>query len=265
MSPVPPFKELIYEVEDLVATLTLNRPEKKNALTLNLVNELIVALETAGADDQVGAIVLTGAGDSFCAGADLSQMSGGSPKSEESGVPYRGGFPELNMAFTTIGKPVIAKVRRYALAGGLGLMCACQFAMADENAQFGTPEIKRGLFPMMIMANIFRNVPRRQGLELILTGDRISAERAAAMGLINRAVPAAELDAEVAALAAKLASKAPQAMRLGLEAFYAQSDMDYADALSYLGEMLIKAISTDDAREGLMSFMEKRPPKWPSR
>lgn len=260
---IPPFTELLYEVEGQVCTLTLNRPHRKNALSANLVNELIVGLETASVDPSVGAVVLTGADGVFCSGADLGQMSGGS--SEAGGVPWRGGFPELNIAFTAVGKPVIAKVRRYALAGGLGLVAACQFALAEEDATFGTPEIDRGIFPMMIMANIFRSVPRRRGLELILTGERISAEQAAAMGLINRAVPAAELDAEVEALATKLASKAPQAMRLGLEAFYAQSDMDYADALSYLSEMLMKAISTDDAREGLMSFMEKRAPKWPSR
>ena len=257
---IPPFTELEYAVSERVCTLTLNRPHRKNALSANLVNELIVGLETAAADPEVGAIILTGAGNVFCSGGDLSQMSGGA--GEASGVPWRGGFVELNLAFTQVGKPVIAKIRRYALAGGLGLVAACQFALAEDTATFGTPEIDRGLFPMMIMANIFRTVPRRKGLELILGGERISAAEAASIGLINRAVPPEELDEATQALAARLASKAPQSMALGLEAFYAQSDQDFASALPYLNEMLMRCLSTDDAREGLMAFMEKRQPRW---
>jgi len=259
---VPAFTELIYDVSGNVCTVSLNRPQRKNALSANLVNELIVALETAGEDITIGAIILRGAEGVFCSGADLSQMSGGG---ESSGVPWRGGFPELNIAFTQVRTPVIAKVRRYALAGGLGLVAASQFAFAEDSATFGTPEIDRGLFPMMIMANIFRTVPRRKGLELILTGDRISASEAEAMGLINRAVPAEDLDAVVQEFAEKLAAKPPRAMALGLEAFYAQSDMDYESALPYLSEMLMKALSTEDALEGLTAFMEKRSPKWSGR
>ena len=257
------FQDLLYAVKNGICTVTLNRPKRRNALTPNLVNELIVALETAAADPSVGAIILTGAGGVFCSGGDLSQMSGGA--GEASGVPWRGGFPELNMAFTEIGKPVIAKVRRYALAGGLGVVTACQFAIAEDVATFGTPEIDRGLFPMMIMANIFRTVPRRQGLELILTGERISADAAVAMGLINRAVPSEELDSACLDLARQLAGKAPTAMRLGLEAYYAQDSMSFADALPYLNGKLMETLSSDDAREGLMAFMEKREPKWPGR
>ena len=260
---IPPFTELLYEVTDFVCTVTLNRPHRKNALSANLVNELIVALETAASDPQVGAIILTGAGGVFCSGADLSQMGGGD--SAGSGVPWRGGFPELNLAFTTVGKPVIAKVRRYALAGGLGVMTACQFALAEDSATFGTPEIDRGLFPMMIMANIFRTVPRRKGLELILTGERISASAAEEMGLINRSVPSDDLDQACLELAQKLAGKSPAALRLGLEAFYEQDEMALADALPYLNGKLMETLSTEDAREGLMAFMEKREPIWPGR
>ncbi len=260
---IPPFADLLYEVDGHVCTLTLNRPQRRNALSANLVNELIVGLETAGADPNVGAIILTGAGNAFCSGGDLSQMSGGGGEASE--VPWRGGFPELNLAFTQVGKPVIAKVRRYALAGGLGLVAACQFAYAEDTATFGTPEIDRGLFPMMIMANIFRTVPRRKGLELVLGGERITAAEAVGIGLINKAVPPDELDDATMALARKLASKAPASMALGLEAFYAQSDMDFAAALPYLNEMLMKVLSTPDASEGLMAFMQKRDPVWPGR
>jgi enoyl-CoA hydratase/carnithine racemase len=258
---VPPFQSLLYSVADRVATLTLNRPEKKNALSAALVNELIVALETARDDPKVGAIVLTGAGDVFCSGGDLSQMAGGG--GDAGGVPWRGGFVELNLAFTQVGKPVIAKIRKYALAGGLGLVSASHFALAEDTATFGTPEIDRGLFPMMIMANIFRTVPRRKGLELVLSGERISAKEAEAIGLINRAVPADKLDEEVKALATKLAGKAPNAMRLGLEAFFAQQDMALAEALPYLDKALMLCLSSDDAREGLTAFLEKRAPRWP--
>jgi len=260
---LPPFSDLIYELQGQVCTITLNRPQRKNALSANLVNELIVALETAAEDSQVGVIILCGAGGVFCSGGDLSQMSGGGGDAGE--IPWRGGFPELNLAFTRLGKPVIAKVRRYALAGGLGLVAACQFAIAEDSATFGTPEIKRGLFPMMIMANIFRTVPRRKGLELILLGERITASEAVDMGLINKAVAGEELDDAVAELASKLAAQSPQATALGLEAFYAQSDMDFAAALPFLNEKLMQCLGTDDAREGLTSFMEKRDPNWPSR
>ena len=257
------FQSLLYEVSDFVCTITLNRPEKRNALSAELVNELIYALESARDDQMVRAVVLTGAGQAFCAGGDLSQMAGGTG-GDASNIPYRGGFVELNLAFRQINKPVIAKIRRYALAGGLGLVCACQFAFAEDTASFGTPEIHRGLFPMMIMANIFRVVPKRKGLELILSGDRISAQAAAEIGLINRAVPADELDDVVWDFAQTLVDRPPQIMRLGLEAYSAQSDMAYEDALPYLNEMLIKCFGTDDAQRGLLAFMTKQRPDWRS-
>jgi len=261
MTELPPFEVLLYELQGHVLTITMNRPEKRNALSARLVNELVVALEAAGADPEVRAIVLTGAGDAFCSGGDLSQMSGGGGESEGK-VPFRGGFVELNLAFQRVQKPVIAKVRRYALAGGLGLVCACPFAIAEDTATFGTPEINRGLFPMMIMANIFRTVPRRRGLELILLGERIGAAQAAEWGVITRAVPAAALDAEVQQLAEVLANKPPAVMMLGLEAFHEQADLSVADALPYLNGKLFECFQTQDAREGLMAFLEKREPKW---
>jgi enoyl-CoA hydratase/carnithine racemase len=259
-----PFSELLYSVDGYVATITLNRPEKRNALTPTLINELIVALEGSDADPEIGAVILTGAGTSFCAGADLSAMSQGS-HAQDSPIPQRGGFVELNLLLTRLGVPVIAKVRRYAIAGGLGLMCACQFAVSDDEAVFSTPEIDRGLFPMMIMANIFRTVPRRRGLEMILLGEKVSAQSAVAMGLINRAVPVEELDEAVKSFAEKLAMKPPAVMKLGLEAFYKQSEMSVEKALPYLEEMLMKCLATPDAQEGLMAFMQKRDPRWKGR
>jgi enoyl-CoA hydratase/carnithine racemase len=257
----PAFQDLLYSVKGHVATITMNRPHRRNALSGRLVNELIVALEAAGADAGVGAIVLQGAGGAFCSGGDLSQMvgGGGDPLGD---VPVRGGFVELNLAFTKVGKPIVAKVHRYAYGGGLGLVCAAHFAIAEDTAKFGTPEIDRGVFPMMIMAMIFRTVPRRRGLEMILTGERISAAEAVEIGLINRAVPPEELDAAVLELATKLASKPPAIVRLGLEAYHRQDDLDLAEALPYLQDMLMKCFGTDDAREGMTAFLEKRPPVW---
>jgi len=258
---IPPFEVLTFEVdEQRVCTITMNRPAKRNALSAKLVNELIVALETARDADGIRAVVLTGAGGVFCSGGDLSQMQGGG--GAEPAIPFRGGFVELNLAFHSVGKPVIAKVRKYALAGGLGLMCACHFAISEDSATFGTPEIKRGLWPMMIMANIFRTVPRRKGLELVLLGDRISSAEAVGIGLINRAVPADELDDTVQQLAARLAGNPPKTTALGLEAWYAQDHMSVDEALPYLQTQLMAVIGAGEAAEGMAAFFQKRKPDW---
>jgi enoyl-CoA hydratase/carnithine racemase len=255
------FTELKVHVMGGVAILTMNRPHRKNALTPTLVNELIVALEWAGEDAGVGAVILTGEGEVFCSGADLKEMRKG-PQPPAEGVPSRGGFVELNLAFTKIGKPTIAKVRGLALAGGLGLMAACTFAISEEKAIFGTPEIHRGIFPMMIMANIFRLVPRRLGLELILMGNPIDAQQARDWGLLNRVVAPSALDEEVFGFAAALANRPPNTMRIGLEAFYKQSDMSVEEALPWLETQLFACLTTPDATEGVMAFLEKREPDW---
>jgi enoyl-CoA hydratase/carnithine racemase len=261
------YSEIVYEVAGSTARITLNRPEKRNPLGPTTIGELLHALDRAKADDAVRVIVLTGAGKVFSAGGDLSSMgSGGTPlqaSSSESTKP--GTFVDLNLALTQIGKPTIAMVNGHALAGGLGLVVACDVAIAADDAQLGTPEINVGLWPMMIMATIFRNVPRKRGLELIMTGDKISAAQAAEMGLITRAVPRDRLAAEVDALCDKLAGKSPLVMRMGLEAFYRVQDMELEPALQYLQGQLVAVLGTDDAREGLMAFLEKRAPQWKGR
>jgi enoyl-CoA hydratase/carnithine racemase len=185
------YAEILYEVRGPVARITLNRPDKRNPLGPTTIGELLHALDAAKAYEAVRVIVLTGAGKVFSAGGDLSSMgSGGTPlKSEGSTTTKPGTFVDLNLALTQVGKPTIAMVNGHALAGGLGLVVACDVAIAADDAQLGTPEINVGLWPMMIMATIFRNVPRKRGLELIMTGDKISAAEAASMGLITRAVP----------------------------------------------------------------------------
>lgn len=261
------YSEILYEVRGAVARITLNRPEKRNPLGPTTIGELLHALDQAKADEAVRVIVLTGAGKAFSAGGDLSSMgSGGTPLQAQGGASTKPGtFVDLNLALTRVGKPTIAMVNGHALAGGLGLVVACDVAIAADDAQLGTPEINVGLWPMMIMANIFRNVPRKRGLELIMTGDKISAAQAAEMGLITRAVPRDRLEAEVQALADKLASKSPAIMRMGLEAFYRVQDMELEPALHHLQAQLVAVLGTEDAREGLMAFLEKRAPQWKGR
>ncbi|HZS36809.1 MAG TPA: enoyl-CoA hydratase-related protein [Polyangia bacterium] len=261
------YSEILYEVRGAIARVTLNRPEKRNPLGPTTIGELLHALEAARADEAVRVIVLTGAGKVFSAGGDLSSMgSGGTPLQATGGAATRPGtFVDLNLALTRVGKPTIAMVNGHALAGGLGLVVACDVAIAADDAQLGTPEINVGLWPMMIMATIFRNVPRKRGLELVMTGDKISAGEAASMGLITRAVPREKLEAEVDALAQKLASKSPAVMRLGLEAFYRVQDLELEPALRHLEQQLVAVLSTEDAREGLTAFLEKRAPSWKGR
>jgi enoyl-CoA hydratase len=259
-----PYSEILYEVRGPVARITLNRPEKRNPLGPVTIGELLHALDAARSDEAVRVIVLTGAGKVFSAGGDLSSMGGGGTplQSSGSGSTKAGTFVDLNLALTRVGKPTIAMVNGHALAGGLGLVVACDLAVAADDAQLGTPEINVGLWPMMIMATIFRNVPRKRGLELIMTGDKISAAQAAELGLITRAVPRDSLEAEVEALAQKVAGKSPIVMRLGLEAFYRVQDMELEPALQHLQSQLMAVLATDDAREGLTAFLEKRAPQW---
>jgi enoyl-CoA hydratase/carnithine racemase len=246
------------------ARITLNNPARKNAIGPVIVSEMLYALEDAHADDAVRVIVLTGEGDAFCAGGDFSQMVGGGPSPAE-GLPGRGDFAELMQAMMGATKPIIARVNGAALGGGLGLVAASHFAVAQKGAKLGTPEINVGVFPMIIMAVLSRIVPRRQLLEMMLFGDKMDAGQALSLGLLNRVVDAAELDGAVDGLVEKLVSRSPAVLRLGLEAHAKQADLALEEALPYLRERLGAVLATDDAREGLMAFLEKRTPKWTGR
>jgi enoyl-CoA hydratase/carnithine racemase len=243
-----------------VATLTLSNPARKNAIGPVMVNELLHALADAEADPEVRVVVLTGAGDAFCAGGDFAQMTGGSTGADA--LPHKGDYADLLLAMTRATKPIVARVNGHAMGGGLGLVAASYFAVAQRGAKLGTPEVNVGLFPMMIMAVLQRVVPRRRLLEMMLFGERMDADQAVAAGLVNRAVEAAELDAAVKQYTDQIISKSPITLRLGLEAFAAQDDLDLEAALPLLRERLQGCLATDDAREGLMAFLEKRPAKW---
>ena len=239
-----------------VETIVLDNPSRRNAIGPQMINELLWALDDACAADDVRSIVLTGAGKAFCAGGDFT----GAP--DQSRLAHRGDFADLLLAVYRSDKPVIARVNGDAMGGGLGLAAASTFAVASSNARFGTPEIEVGLFPMMIMAVLARHVPRRRLIEMMLFGERFDAQEAARLGLVNRAVAPERLDAEVKKITDAIASKSVTSVRLGLRAFAAQDDLDLDRALPLLRDRLAECLATDDAREGLMAFLEKRPPRW---
>ena len=253
-----------YQAEGGQALLTLDRPRARNALSLEVLQGLLAALDRAEADPSVRVVVLTGAGEKvFCAGGDLGQLGGdGGFLATHEG---RRVYGKLLLRLQDIRKPTLARVNGLALAGGLGLVLACDLAVAAEHAELGTPEIDVGLFPMMMMALLQRHLGRKRALEMVLTGERLPAREALALGLLNRVVPASELDAAVAALAGKLAGKSQAVLALGRRAFFTAEDMPLPAALEYLSSQLSLNVLAEDAAEGVTAFIEKRPPKWNDR
>jgi enoyl-CoA hydratase/carnithine racemase len=268
--PQPPHEEphlradrLLYEVADGVARLTINRPERRNALSWDVITGMRRRIAEARDDDDVRVVVLTGAGDAaFCAGADLTGMQGDG----HAGLHHaRGELARLFDDLWSLGKPTIARVRGFCLAGGFGLALSCDLVVAADDARFGTPEIKVGLWPYMITVPLCRSMPPKRALELMMTGRRIDAQEADRIGFLSRLVAVDDLDATVDALAAELASASPAVMRLGRDAFYRTWDMGAEDALAVLHPLLTVATGLDDAAEGIAAFVEKRPPRWSGR
>jgi enoyl-CoA hydratase len=259
------FKHLLSGRRGAVATITINRPDDRNALSTETVGELREALAQAKADPEVRVIVITGAGKVFCAGADLNSFRREQPELELERYFQRRQLADLFLEMTELGKPTVARINGHALAGGFGLVASCDLAIAVDEAQFGMPEVKVGVFPMMIMAIVFRNLPRKAAMELMLTGKRIDAADATRLGLINRHVTAERLDSEVDALADELAKKSPIGMKLGLEAFYKMQDMSFPSAIAYLQDQLALLSLSDDLKEGVSAFFEKREPRFTGR
>jgi enoyl-CoA hydratase len=253
-----------YEVAEGVATVTLNNPEKRNMLSGQMLSELVDAMKTARDSEEVRSVVLTGAGDKvFCAGADLGGFAAEAPLVAKHFATDL--FLEYFRLMPRLGKPSLCAANGHVLAGGMGLALSCDLVIAKEGATFATPEINVGAFPYMIMAIIYRNVPRKKVNEMMLLGGRLSADEAVEYGLANKAVPAGEFDAAVADWATKLASKSPVLMRLGHDAMYRQQDMAVDDALEYLRSQLSLTFSTEDIVEGVTAFFEKRDPQWKGR
>jgi enoyl-CoA hydratase/carnithine racemase len=257
-------EELLYEVSDGVAWLTINRPERRNALSWSVIKGLRERTAEAKADPAVRALVLAGAGDkAFCAGADLGGMADNASYVEVHEA--RGELARLFTDFYALGKPTIAKVQGFCLAGGFGLALSCDLVIASEAATFGTPEINVGLWPYMITVPLCRSMPPKKALELMMTGRRIDAAEADRLGILSRLVPAEALDATVHETAAALASKSPSVMAVGRSSFYRAWDQSAEDALAMLHPMLTLTTSFEDAAEGITAFLEKREPRWTGR
>jgi enoyl-CoA hydratase/carnithine racemase len=259
------YKTIRYEASDRgVATLALDQPETRNALSDELMDELLDALSVARNDSEVRCVVLASTHERvFSSGANLAGFAAEVPLVHKH--LGTGRFPALFRAFGELGKPSICAAGGHVLAGSLGLALACDLVVAREGVRFGTPEINVGAFPFMIMALIFRNLPRKKATELLLLGEQISAEEAERIGIVNRVVPADEFDAVVTEWAEKLAAKSPVIMRLGKDAIFRQQDMALADALEFLHAQLTLALSTEDIKEGVSAFFEKREPVWKGR
>jgi enoyl-CoA hydratase len=258
-------EKVLYDVDDDgVATLTLNDPDTRNALSVQLLGELIAGLERARDDAQVRCVVLASSHERvFSSGANLGGFAQEVPLVEKHIGSER--FVGLFRLIGALGKPTVCAARGHVLAGALGIALACDLIVASEEATFGTPEINVGTFPFMIMALIYRNVPRKKANELLLLGERWDAQQALAAGIVNRVVPASEFDGAVREWALKLARASPVIMRLGKDAMRRQLDMSLDDALDYLRAQLSLALSTDDIVEGVTAFFEKREPQWSGR
>ncbi len=249
-----------YEVRDHVAHLTIDRPEKRNALDFATLRQLQAQLLRARDDKEARVVVLTGAGEkAFCAGGDLAGMRAGGFLEQHDG---RSQFAKVFQCLQAIGKPTIGRINGVAYGGGFGVALACDMLVAAEHARFATPEIKVGLYPFMVMAVLFRNIPRKIGLELCMTGRVVSAQEAKEIGFVNRVAPAGQLDETVAALASSLTSLSPSILKLGKDAFYAMADMPQGKALEYLQCMFSINTLADDAAEGIAAFIQKRKPEW---
>jgi len=257
-------EKVLYEISDGVATVTLNDPEKRNMLSGQMLTELVDALKAARDSDEVRAVVLTGAGEKvFCAGADLGGFGADAPLVEKHFASDL--FLEFFRLMPRLGKPSLCALNGHVLAGGMGLALSCDLLIAREGATFSTPEINVGAFPYMIMAIIYRNVPRKKVNEMMLLGERMSAEEAVQFGLANKVVPAEEFEEAVDDWATKLASKSPVLMRIGHDAMYRQQDMALDEALEFLRSQLSLTFSTEDIQEGVQAFFEKRDPEWKGR
>jgi enoyl-CoA hydratase/carnithine racemase len=241
-------------------TLTMNRPQQRNALSVALMTALEQALDEAAADAATKVVVIAGSGPGFCAGHDLKELR--ADRREET---FRATFVQCSRLMTRIvrlPKPVIARVHGIATAAGCQLVASCDLAVASENAQFATPGVNIGLFCSTPMVALSRAVGAKAAMEMLLTGDMIQAARARELGLVNRVVAADALEREVAALGRQIASKSPLTLKIGKEAFYRQAEMGLDEAYAYAAEVMTRNMLARDAAEGIDAFIGKRAPTW---
>ncbi|OFW53150.1 MAG: hypothetical protein A2146_07480 [Actinobacteria bacterium RBG_16_67_10] len=254
---------LRYDVAPPRATITIDDPDRRNPLSNPAMAEMAAMVDRAAADATVRVIVITGAGDqAFSAGGDLSGDFVDSPIADHDA---RGALAVLLRSLRHCGKPTVARVNGHALAGGFGLAAACDVVVAVKDATFGTPEIKVGLWPMMITAVLQRVMPHKAALELMMTGRRVTADEAMRLGVVSRVVRRSDLDDAVDLVVTGLASASPLVLRLGRDAFYAVQDLDFDAAIDQLHVGLTAVAATDDAAEGVAAFLEKRRPEWRGR
>jgi enoyl-CoA hydratase/carnithine racemase len=256
-----PAEPLVLRTDEAgIATLTLNRPQSRNALSTKMMAALHEEIETIGEDDSVKVVVLQGAGPAFCAGHDLRELRAKPERAFYEAV--FGQCARMMLAVMRLPKPVIAKVHGIATAAGCQLVATCDLAVASDSARFATPGVNIGLFCSTPMVALGRAVGRKQAMEMLLTGDMIPAERAREFGLVNRVVPQETLDEQTLALAAQIAGKSPAVLRIGKEAFYRQAEMGVQDAYAYTAEVMTRNMLARDAEEGIGAFLEKRDPVW---
>jgi len=251
--------DLLYTIEGATAFLTINRESRRNAISQEMITAFLDHLDRVDKDQGVRAVCITGAGDkAFCSGADLAVTL----TNEEERLQGARNYATLLKKLSHFGKPLVARVNGPCLAGGLGLMLSCDIVIARDDTYFCTPEVNVGIFPMMVGALLYQNVSRKKAVEMVLTGRKVKAREAEAMGLITRAVDPADLDKVINETLALLTSKSPIGTRIGKEAFRTMMDMDFDHAVDYLCESLGKVIVTEDALEGMRAFMEKRKPNF---
>jgi enoyl-CoA hydratase/carnithine racemase len=249
------FEAIELSIENNIMRITLNRPGKKNAINPVMANEIIYLLAFAAQERNIRVVIINANGDVFCAGGDLGAMSGESSESTSNVPSLGGGTEEISLRIRSLNKPVICEIQGPVFAGALLMVTNSTHAIAVEEATFSAPEIKRGIWPFMVM-------PKRQGLDFIMRGNKISSHDAERFGLVNKVVDKEKLGKEVNKIATELSKLAPGTMRLGLEAYNHQDKMDFDEAVPFLKEQLEKCLESDDAKEGITAFLEKRDPDW---
>ncbi|MBW7901743.1 MAG: enoyl-CoA hydratase [Rhodocyclaceae bacterium] len=258
-SPETPF--VLRDDADGVATLTLNRPNARNALSQGMLRALRERLREIAADETARVVVIAGAGPAFCAGHDLKELRAADYDESYTEALF-GECAEVMQAIVRLPKPVIAQVHGIATAAGAQLVASCDLAVAADDARFATPGVNIGLFCSTPMVALSRNVAHKHALQMLLTGDLIDAATAFRFGLVNELAPAAELAARTAALARQIATKSPLTLAIGKEAYYRQAELPLADAYDYTRRVMVDNLKAQDAREGIGAFVEKRPPVW---